>query len=275
MQPHDIADQNLERLLSTAYQPEPVDAAFAQRLQQRLTQEAQALAARRAMPAEEPRLRLFRRRLAWATSLAASVMVGLIIWYACSRPDADKIANPYDDIRAALASLRDDLSFGLRPRPLPPAAEVKPLAVGASLTTGPAERRRVPLADGSILYVNHDTQLQQTAARRIELTRGEVYLEVGPRPAGESGATFVVKTPAREVTALGTRFGVQTAAAGAGVIVTQGTVKVGGVNEPVSAGQQVDPGSRLHAGRKVPDDGRARLHGLHLAHQNAGAKSDA
>src|SRR5262249_6236356 len=64
-----------------------------------------------------------------------------------------------------------------------------------------------------------------------------VYLEVTPGPE-----RFIVKTRGRDVTALGTRFAVQAHDRRAGVVVTQGAVRVSGVEDVVQAGQQVEPG---------------------------------
>src|SRR5262249_18438765 len=87
------------------------------------------------------------------------------------------------------------------------------------------------------------TTARYTKARRIELSAGEVYVEVAPR----NEAPFVVQTPNRAVTALGTHFAVQAAAEGAGVVVTQGKVKVSGINEAVRTGQQREPGAEIVA----------------------------
>src|SRR5262249_14395966 len=76
--------------------------------------------------------------------------------------------------------------------------------------------------------------------RQLVLKAGEVYVEVMPR----EGNTFIIKTPNREVAALGTRFAVQAQKEGTGVVVTQGKVKVSGLEGVVQAGQQVEPGAK-------------------------------
>src|SRR5262249_1588384 len=120
----------------------------------------------------------------------------------------------------------------------------KPLEVGATLVTKAGERRRVSLADGSVLYVNQNSKVTYRANRKIDLDQGEVYLEVTSDSSliTNHSPTFTVKTPARTVSALGTRFGVQADGQNSGVIVTQGKVKVSGVNDEIVAGQQLPLG---------------------------------
>src|SRR5262249_7555399 len=118
------------------------------------------------------------------------------------------------------------------------------VGVGADLITKPGERRRLTLADGSILYINSDTHAHYTGERRVQLLRGELYVEVAPREAGTEGATFRVQTADREVPGLGTRFSVSTEAGQSAVVVTQGKVRVSGLDLLVYAGQQLSPGAR-------------------------------
>jgi tetratricopeptide (TPR) repeat protein len=90
--------------------------------------------------------------------------------------------------------------------------------------------------------VNQKTSLKVDAERRITLSSGEVYAEVAPR-SERDGTPFVIKTPVRDVSALGTRLDVRAEPAGTGVAVTQGQVKVSGVDGLLRAGQQVRPGA--------------------------------
>src|SRR5262249_52632901 len=76
----------------------------------------------------------------------------------------------------------------LTPRPRPPAPAVKPVAVGSAVTTNAHGRRRVVLPDGSVLYLNENTRVRLAADRVLEMSRGEVFVEVSPRPQGERGA---------------------------------------------------------------------------------------
>ena len=152
------------------------------------------------------------------------------------------------------------------------------LAVGQSAETKADERRRVGLPDGSILYLNGNTSVKLDTQRHVTLARGEVFVEVtpatelgatsdsepgrevnsepgrvGPQPTGRHAparngsndlaalrrAKFVVATPDRRITALGTKFNVRHDAAGTGVMVTQGKVAVSGLKLPLLAGQQL------------------------------------
>src|SRR5262249_40666807 len=54
---------------------------------------------------------------------------------------------------------------------------------------------------------------------------------------------FVVSTPKREVTATGTHFAIRADAKGTGVMVARGKVKVSGLAEPLTTGQQLAPDS--------------------------------
>ncbi len=140
------------------------------------------------------------------------------------------------------ALLKDDADH-LMPRPRQAARPVASLKVGDSVTTKAGERRRVGLPDGSILYVNQHTAVHIDSDRQATLSSGSVFLEVAPKPA--EGATFVVKTPSREVEALGTRFSCQADKTGTEVLVTQGQVAVSGLDAPWRPGNccRAMPGS--------------------------------
>lgn len=117
--------------------------------------------------------------------------------------------------------------------------------MGATLDTGPRERLRARLPDGSTLYVDAGARLRVEAERRLTLHEGEVYLEVSARPDDP----FVVATPAREVVALGTAFVVRADGPGARVAVTHGRVRVG--DDAVDAGTALSlvDGARAPLGR--------------------------
>jgi tetratricopeptide (TPR) repeat protein len=110
------------------------------------------------------------------------------------------------------------------------------LQVGQSAETDHDQRQRIALADGSILYLNHDTAVTLTAARKIRLRHGEIYVEVAHDPAA---ARFIVSTPQRQMIALGTKFDVRVAPAGTELLVTQGKVQVSNLVQPVLAGQMM------------------------------------
>src|SRR5439155_6407468 len=92
------------------------------------------------------------------------------------------------------------------------------------------------------IYIKQKTSLKVDAERRITLSSGEVYAEIAPRSEPD-GTPFVIKTAARDVAALGTRLDLRAEPAGTGVTVTQGQVKVSGVDGLLRAGQQVRPGA--------------------------------
>lgn len=120
-----------------------------------------------------------------------------------------------------------------------PEVPVKSAMVGDVITTSDRERRRVTLPDGSVLYVNESASVKMATDRRIEVERGEVFVEVVPVfDQANQKEPFEVVTPTRTITALGTKFGVDASDGSAEVLVTQGKVRVSGSDEVVEAGQQ-------------------------------------
>src|SRR5438105_8587158 len=235
-------DQNVERLLGHAYQPELPDADFVQRVEERLLATAQQLAEiRSAVPADETlRLRQVRRRLGWVLGTAAALTIIALGWHAYRMgPTVQRVARVP---RSLDRNYRYRGPDGLTARSRPSLPTPERLAAGAALQTRDGERRRVLLPDGTVLYVNQKTSLKVDAERRITLSSGEVYAEVAPRSEPD-GTPFVIKTAARDVAALGTRLDVRAEPAGTGVAVTQGQVKVSGVDGLLRAGQQVRPGA--------------------------------
>lgn len=252
LQLHDIGDKNVERLLAEAYRPVGIDPGFVQETQDKLLAAAQELACARqqvvsltpARPARD--YTTVRRRLGWAMGLAAALACVYLVNRA-SQHQAKTLPTKERDTLAAHRAIIDKLvpartAIGLTPRPRSAAPAGFGLKVGESLTTRAGEKRRVVLEDGSILYVNGGSEVKHMTARHIELTRGEVYVEVSPRESG-SGATFTVDTPNRKVSALGTRFAVQANPKGSGVLVTQGKVQVTGLDRPLTTGEQLITGS--------------------------------
>ncbi|HND55605.1 MAG TPA: FecR family protein, partial [Pirellulaceae bacterium] len=120
------------------------------------------------------------------------------------------------------------------------------LAIGDTLSTGPREKRRVTLPDGTVVALNAQTKMTVAANRRVQLERGELYVEAAPADSAptqtkaqtkpqsttpSSAATparFIVETPRRSVTALGTKFLVAASDEQTQVVVTQGQVRVSG-----------------------------------------------
>ncbi|HZY89890.1 MAG TPA: FecR family protein, partial [Gemmataceae bacterium] len=112
--------------------------------------------------------------------------------------------------RSGSAPARAEDAGWLTSRPLPEAKEGKPLAVGAEVRTEAGQRRRVLLPGGAAVCVNEKTTLTLEASGRLTLAAGEIFVEA---PAAE----LVVKTPKREVTGRGTRFGVRAGEKGTAV----------------------------------------------------------
>ncbi|MCH7729002.1 MAG: FecR domain-containing protein, partial [Planctomycetes bacterium] len=95
------------------------------------------------------------------------------------------------------------------------------------------------MPDGSTAYINENTQVEMTDARRLTLVAGEVYVHVAKQSQKqeETASKFVVTTQGRDVTALGTKFLVRRTEQSSTVLVTQGKVRVGGYSGIVMAGQ--------------------------------------
>lgn len=114
---------------------------------------------------------------------------------------------------------------------------------GQLLTTGPREKRRVTLPDGSVLSINELSKVEVVGRRRIKLLQGEVFVEVVPLASAQfrpqSADRFVVETAGREVTALGTKFVVKAQGQATNVVVTQGKVAVSGFDQIIPAGQEL------------------------------------
>lgn len=257
---NNVGETNIERLVSEAYRPEEPDPAFVRRVIQAVTAEA----AQRRSQAGGRRGSPAARALGWAIAAAVLLALGAALGQLLSTTPQDdrevprQLAgngSPTQRTRAigsrSMTSTSDwAIESALTAHPRSPGEQVPRLAVGDSLQTGPSERRRVELPDGSELYLNHNTTLTLEAAKRISLVQGEIYLEVA-HPQGEatsvesSPATggqndrFVVVTPDRELISLGTKFNVRAGSDGTSVAVTQGKVRVSGVDEPLEAGQQL------------------------------------
>ena len=115
-------------------------------------------------------------------------------------------------------------------------AAIQRVRFGETLSTGPREKRCVTLLDGSVLSINELSRVAISGKRRVKRLAGEVFVEVMPTKDSER---FVVETPHRTVTALGTKFVVKTQEEATRVVVTQGKVQVSGVEEVIPAGQEL------------------------------------
>jgi ferric-dicitrate binding protein FerR (iron transport regulator)/tetratricopeptide (TPR) repeat protein len=226
-------EQNLERLLKESYQPESPDPVFVAGLQQRM----QATARERALnQTNTKRTNGLRRWIGLSMALAGAIVFVVLLQQAWrhwpARPTPQLITIPPENVKEPPQD----------PTPLPQSiAEKTPaLAPNDSIRTGAGERKRYELPDGSIVFINHDSSIRVESARRLVLERGEIFVKVAPK----DGERFVVQTPDKEVTALGTQFEVRTGNGKTSVAVTQGKVKVSGLESLLYAGQQLMPDDR-------------------------------
>jgi ferric-dicitrate binding protein FerR (iron transport regulator) len=258
LQSRDVSDQNIERLLRVAYDPESPRPEFAAQVRQRMQSAAQ-----RAKPAvlHAPVRRFFIRSGIAAAVLAIVCTVIFMVAQQKPRRPGQLAILPWvtstlvtSDNPTPPAASNEISPFGhvgdngLVAWPHPPAPAAKPEPIGSTIQTKHGERRRVCLADGSVLYVNQDTRLAIDGERRVSLAKGEIFVEVSPRhektadaqDAHAAGkATFVVSTPRRSVTALGTKFDVRHDRDVTNVLVTQGKVAVSDYAGLLYAGRQL------------------------------------
>ena len=75
------------------------------------------------------------------------------------------------------------------------------------------------------------------------MDRGEFYIDVAhlENKKGQR-ETFTIKTPHRQIMALGTKFAVNVNENASGVLVTQGKVETTGIDRPLNAGEQLIAG---------------------------------
>jgi ferric-dicitrate binding protein FerR (iron transport regulator) len=129
----------------------------------------------------------------------------------------------------------------LTSRPRPEALAVKPLAPGAEVRTQAGERRRVALADGSVLYVNENTLAKLSGPHTLAVDRGEIYVEVVA--ATDNQKPFIVEAAGTAVAGRSASFAVRVEKQGPAIGVTRGQVAVRGHMEPLHAGQQLEAGA--------------------------------
>ncbi|MBL7132742.1 MAG: FecR domain-containing protein [Phycisphaerae bacterium] len=246
-----IGDLNIERLIGRAYEPETPDKDFAERVVSDMLSAARNEAARRAR--RQRTLKLLGRGLVrWGPAAAAAAILIAFLVSRITTEEPRPAARRPERVSAA-APLPAPRDFPANPamvarmltaRSRPPSRAGKPLAVGAVIRTQPRQRRRVVLTDGSVLYVNQDTEVVVTGRRRLSLRTGEVYVEVSPQAADLVGqrATFVIHTRTREVVAVGTHLAVNVSRGKTAVMVTQGKARVSGLGGLLHAGQQLRGG---------------------------------
>lgn len=246
--PLDVGDENTARLLQEAYRPEPADPDFIERMR------AAVIDAGARRHQETAPVTRNHRPLAWIAAAAAILLAfvlgsrpwqprpevkkdGDVVWIDGQAYTLSRTSGRLEPVIAPVAG-PDAIETGgaMNPRQLAEAPAAAPLAIGETVSTAAGERKRLRLPDGSLLYVNQESQATLTADRTLELASGEVFVEVSPRAEG-SGETFRVQAGSRTVSALGTKFRVKAKRKGVDVLVTQGKVKVDDVM--VLAGQQL------------------------------------
>jgi len=245
-----ISARNIKHLLTGAYAPEDPDDLFAARVSEKMLTLARSRAERRSR---------WRRRAAWRSSagwrrgaLAAAVVVliamGLSYWVGPAGSPVQSGSSstlvgvtPGPSQAGSVSAAPTPATGAMTAQKRPPVPLAPPVGVGSVVHTELGERRRLVLGDGAVVYVNQNTTMNVTDPRRLTVYAGEVYVEVPPlaTAAGPTGETFVIRTPDREVIALGTHLGVQVAPEATGVIVTQGKVRVSGFGGLLHAGQHL------------------------------------
>src|SRR5262249_56331313 len=94
---------------------------------------------------------------------------------------------------------------------------------------------------GWSVELSENTEIALASNRHVVLSKGEVFVEAVPARSDDD--RFLVEGPNRSVTAHGTKFAVTANKTGTGVLVTQGKVAVTGLNETLTTGQELIPGT--------------------------------
>jgi transmembrane sensor len=118
---------------------------------------------------------------------------------------------------------------------LGPAPSEYGVAPAESYLTPIGAHQRLPLADGSVVELNTDTEITVTLddhARRVDLLRGEATFRV----AQDSQRPFTVKVGELSATAVGTAFNVRSRPDAVELLVIEGRVRFG--SALVDAGQR-------------------------------------
>lgn len=235
-------DRNVEQLISQAYHPPKPDEAFSTQLTQRMIEAARRRVTTSVSTATTPRST--RSWRGWLSSAAAGVVIGLVLGQLAThlitpanmsdartlsgeraRPTFPIDANPLRNQTPQIQLASHPQPVGLTARPLDDAPTAPTVNVGDTIVTHATQKRRVMLPDDSVLYINADTTINIASARLIELMQGEVFVEATPISDDEHhNQPFVVRTPDRTITALGTKFAVRHDNQDASVVVTQGKV---------------------------------------------------
>src|SRR5262245_8648589 len=189
-------------------------------------------------PAPDLPVSKWRRYLAApipATCAAALLIATGVFFFrdgSTSSPQAPQVASAAPELFAGI---------GLTPR----AKEKQPaptvLAIGDRVATEAGQKRRVTLPDGSVVYLNQNTEIALATDRHVVLAKGELFVEAAPAKSEDD--RFLVEAPNRSVTAHGTKFAVMAGKAGTGVLVTQGKVEVSGIAQKLTTGQELAAGT--------------------------------
>ncbi|HEX3152251.1 MAG TPA: VIT domain-containing protein [Gemmataceae bacterium] len=189
------------------------------------------------MPAAEPAVGRWRRLLFGpipaACAAALLIAIGLIVFRGKNTPGPDHPT-------VAANNSEPYAGVGLKPRDRPDLPKTIALTVGDIGRTLVGEKRRYVLPDGSFLYLNQETKVELTTDRHVKVETGEVFVEAVT--AKTESERFIVETPNRSVTALGTKFAVRATEKGTGVLVAQGKVEVSGLAGKVATGWELQPG---------------------------------
>lgn len=233
-----LAESPDHAVLAEAFQTQhgELQTAFAPR-REAARQTAAAVARRLIVPAVPGSGRRWWRYLAAplpaACAAAVLIALGLLVYRGKNLPQ-------HGPLGGVAKVVESSIEYGLKPRSRPEAPKTEPIKAGESVATRAGEKRRLVLPDGSLLYLNQNTTVELPKDRHVKLVQGEVFVEVVP--AGLEADRFLVETPKRSVTALGTKFAVTAKEAGTGVFVTQGKVEVSGLDQKLTTGQELLPG---------------------------------
>ena len=122
----------------------------------------------------------------------------------------------------------------LTSRPRPVVAAPEPIAVGKEIRTGAGERQRFVLPDGSVLFVNQQSRVKLSAARKLDLSGRRNFPPNRGRREAVRGAGAK-----REISGTSSHVAVRAETKGDAVLVTRGSVKVPGLPAEVHAGQRL------------------------------------
>src|SRR5262245_2896869 len=127
----DVAEQNIARLLSRAYQPEPLDPAFVRRVHDKLQVAARQIAA------DKKKHVLRSPRLRWPLAAAAALLVLILALHAILRQFSGPGTSPSQPEAPSFAK---ETRTPMTPRIRPAAPAVGQASVGDRLETGNNER---------------------------------------------------------------------------------------------------------------------------------------